>query len=227
MRSLTRMFLALLFAGVLCGQYRFAPPAGGFSSGLFPSGTRGHKPAPNRFSPNGGSGQRLTSPAQPASNFTGSGVVVVPYAFPVYVGGDAAATPAVPPQSDATVVYASQPAPVIVSQYGSGDAAQSSDPAAQVTAANAQAEIDSGNPEPVSIDSPDQPGDQSSPDHYLIALKDHTVYSVVAYWAEGDTLHYFTPGNVHNQVSLSLVDRAITARLNKETGAEVKLPADQ
>jgi hypothetical protein len=50
---------------------------------------------------------------------------------------------------------------------------------------------------------------------------------VVAYWADNDTLHYFTAGNVHNQVSLSLVDRDLTTRLNRESGAEVKLPSDK
>jgi hypothetical protein len=70
-------------------------------------------------------------------------------------------------------------------------------------------------------------GDDSAPDseRYLIAFKDHTVYSAVAYWFEGDTLHYFTPGNVHNQVSLSLVDRELTTRLNKELGIDFQIPA--
>jgi endonuclease YncB( thermonuclease family) len=82
------------------------------------------------------------------------------------------------------------------------------------------------NPEPVSPYEPStaQAQEQTAPDHYLIALKDHTIYSVVAYWVDGDTLHYFTAGNVHNQASLSLVDRDLTARLNKESGTEINLP---
>jgi hypothetical protein len=60
---------------------------------------------------------------------------------------------------------------------------------------------------------------------YLIAFKDHTIYSAVAYWADGDTLHYFTSGNTHNQVSISLIDRPLTERLNKELGIDFKLPA--
>ena len=66
---------------------------------------------------------------------------------------------------------------------------------------------------------------QAEPVHYLIAFKDHTIYSAVAYWVQGDTLHYFTDGNTHNQVSLALVDRDLTAKLNKDSGVEVKLPA--
>jgi hypothetical protein len=42
---------------------------------------------------------------------------------------------------------------------------------------------------------------------------------------DDDTLHYFTAGNTHNQVSLSLVDRDLTLRLNKESGVDIKLPA--
>jgi hypothetical protein len=69
--------------------------------------------------------------------------------------------------------------------------------------------------------------DASAPEtsHYLIAFQDHTIYAATAYWVDGDTLHYFTAGNVHNQASLTLVDRDFTERLNKEAGVEVKLPA--
>jgi len=41
---------------------------------------------------------------------------------------------------------------------------------------------------------------------------------------DGETLHYFTDGSTHNQVSLSLVDRELTERLNKETGSDLRLP---
>lgn len=64
-----------------------------------------------------------------------------------------------------------------------------------------------------------------TPTHYLIAFKDHSIYSAVAYWVDGDTLHYFTTGNTHNQVSLSLVDRDLTRRLNENSGLQVNLPA--
>jgi hypothetical protein len=65
----------------------------------------------------------------------------------------------------------------------------------------------------------------AEPSHYLIAFKDHTIYAATAYWVDGDTLHYFTAGNVHNQASLALVDREFTERLNKEAGLDVRLPA--
>ena len=74
-----------------------------------------------------------------------------------------------------------------------------------------------------------QPAVEETPEpadgnRYLIAFKDHTIYSAVAYWADGDTLHYFTSGNTHNQVSVSLIDRDLTERLNKEMGNDFKLP---
>ena len=68
--------------------------------------------------------------------------------------------------------------------------------------------------------------DEPTPsERYLLAFKDHTVYSAVAYWFDGDTLHYFTAGNVHNQASVSLIDRDLTTRLNKELGIEFHMPA--
>jgi len=83
-------------------------------------------------------------------------------------------------------------------------------------------------PSPNAADQPQTPAEDAAaniPAHYLIALKDHNIYAATAYWVEGDTLHYFTEGNVHNQVSLARVDREFTARLNKEAGLDVKLPA--
>ena len=59
---------------------------------------------------------------------------------------------------------------------------------------------------------------------YLVALKDHTIYATPAYWIEGDTLHYVTGQNMHNQVSLDLVDRELTSRLNRERSVDFRLP---
>lgn len=50
---------------------------------------------------------------------------------------------------------------------------------------------------------------------YLIAFKDHSIYSSLAYWVEGDTLHYVTPHGRRNQASLNLIDRELTDRLNQ------------
>jgi hypothetical protein len=69
-----------------------------------------------------------------------------------------------------------------------------------------------------------EPASVSEPSQYLIAFRDHTIYAAVAYWVDGGTLHYFTSGNTHNQVSLSLVDRELTERLNRESGLDLRLP---
>ncbi|HEY2017942.1 MAG TPA: hypothetical protein VGH38_30770 [Bryobacteraceae bacterium] len=112
------------------------------------------------------------------------------------------------------VIYPQQPAPVIISGYGQGDG-QYPTTSTMPPGAVYQPPVQSQTSEPPSA---------SEPVHYLIAFKDHTIYSAVAYWVEGDTLHYFTNGNTHNQVSVSLVDYELTTRLNKESGAELRLP---
>ena len=222
-------FLVLaVFALSACafGQNRGGTPllTGAVGNAVFPAGTSANYPGVIRFTPNAvypaSGGPHLVFPGQAPKRYTGTGagVVAVPLAYPIYVGGYSDAPQAQAPapalqQPPATIVYPQQAPPVIVSQYGDSDEHR-----------DAQ---DPDNPEPVSIDAPRQSDDQNAPDHYLIALKDHTVYSVIAYWVDGDTLHYFTSGNVHNQVSLSLVDRQLTTRLSKETGSEVKLPAEQ
>jgi hypothetical protein len=73
-------------------------------------------------------------------------------------------------------------------------------------------------------DSANDPGSGTDTAHYLVAFKDHTIYSAIAYWVDGETLHYFTTGNTHNQASISLIDRELTNRLNRELGLDFKLP---
>jgi hypothetical protein len=58
---------------------------------------------------------------------------------------------------------------------------------------------------------------------FLIALKDGSVYMAVAYWIEDSTLHYITPQGKHNQVSLPLVDRHLSQKLNQGR-SEFRLP---
>jgi hypothetical protein len=65
----------------------------------------------------------------------------------------------------------------------------------------------------------DQSVDSAEPTpatYYLLAFKDHSVYSALAYWVEDKTLHYVTPQNSHNQVSLDLVDVDFTKQLNQD-----------
>jgi len=131
-------------------------------------------------------------------------MVLVPYAYPVY--GYAAAPP--PDQSYADS-YA--PPPADAGNTGWAGPQYTAAPEPPVHSLVLNMEDTEANP-------------PAEPAHYYIALKDHHVYLAVAYWVEGNTLHYFLPGNTHNQVSLSLVDRDLTKRLNRESGTEVRLP---
>ena len=56
----------------------------------------------------------------------------------------------------------------------------------------------------------------------FIALKDGWVYTASDYGVERGTLHYITTQGTHSQVSLDLVDREKSARLN--SGREFSLP---
>ena len=55
---------------------------------------------------------------------------------------------------------------------------------------------------------------QEDPVQFFIALKDGWVHVAVAYWVLQGTLHYLTPEGSHNRVSLEIVDREMSARLN-------------
>ena len=59
---------------------------------------------------------------------------------------------------------------------------------------------------------------------YLIAFKDHTIRAVLAYWAEGATLHYVTMDHEQKQTTVSSVDRELSERLNRERNVRFGLP---
>jgi len=62
------------------------------------------------------------------------------------------------------------------------------------------------------------------PTIYLIALKDQTVIPALAYWPEGDTLRYVTRQHAVNLISLDLVDRPFSIKLNRERSVDFNLP---
>jgi hypothetical protein len=64
----------------------------------------------------------------------------------------------------------------------------------------------------------------SRPTIYLIAFKDHMVVQALGYWMQAGTLHYVSAEYGWNQVSISLIDRDLSRRLNDERGIEFKLP---
>jgi hypothetical protein len=59
---------------------------------------------------------------------------------------------------------------------------------------------------------------------YLFALKDETVRPAVAWWVEGNVLHYVTPAGKQADAPLDAVDRNLTDRLNAERNVRMQLP---
>ena len=231
MRILSAVSIALLISGGLFAQkFNGAQPflSGGFGNVVFPGGTAATVPGTVRTTGNFTSpigGPRLVVPGANVNHGQRRATTTPIYTYYPYLGGygygygngymgDAPAEPQQPQQPNVMVIYPPQAAPVIINQYGQGD--------------NAPANV-----HPRMYDVPAQPEDDASTvappeaSHYLLAFKDHTIYSAANYWVDGDTLHYFTSGNTHNQVSLSLVDRDLTLRLNKESGNDMKLPVSK
>jgi hypothetical protein len=152
-------------------------------------------------------GLPVTSGAGIASRRRG-GRGLLPYAVPVYIGSGFYDNPYVddnslPQGPNNAMFFPPVQQPMLVSPYDLGVAGPPVSPAPA---------------EPASAE-PQAP----EPEHYLIAFKDHTIYAAVAFYVEGDTLHYFTSANQHNQVSLSLIDKDLTQRLNREAGIDMHL----
>jgi hypothetical protein len=63
------------------------------------------------------------------------------------------------------------------------------------------------------------------PTIFLIAMQDHSIIPVIAYWVEGDTLHYISLKTEPKQVSLAAVDRDFSRQLNRERNVPFALPA--
>lgn len=227
MKSIGAVSIVFIAVLPLSGQ---SSSAGGFGSIVFPALGRapagvnpwGNVVTPAR--PQGAAAAGYNSGvgygARPATGTgyghrraAGSGI----YAYPVFIGGYGAgygyADPGTAPVQPQDQPPAQAPAtpPVVINQYFStppGDAAAPAD-ASNFHYYQAPANDTAAPP---------------SDSYYLIAFKDHSVYSAVAYYTEGDTLHYFTAGNVHNQASLSLVDRQLTDQLNRAHNIELRLP---
>ena len=56
---------------------------------------------------------------------------------------------------------------------------------------------------------------------YLIALRNETVATAIAYWTDGTQLKYITPDRKQKQTALKEVDVSLTVRLNEERGVTV------
>lgn len=124
--------------------------------------------------------------------------------------------PALPPGPPAPDVPAGAPAPppVIINQYFGYPGPPPGGPAPVGDVSQAQ-------PEGVA-----RPGDPLAEpqNYYLIAYKDHSVHAALTYWVEGNTLHYVTTDNAHNQISLDLVDGPTSTRLNSDHNVAFSVP---
>ncbi len=212
------------------GVVQFSTPAPstfgsttGFGRVLFP-GT-GHPPEPrNLFSITDTTfASRLGATVGGGFGFGGRGFhrfrqpAIVPYPIPVYVGAGFADYPY---QQDPNIpLVPQQPAPqVIINQHFTPERATpvmreyTDDGSGGIRVYEAPGRA------------PVEASTEDGTNYYLIAFKDHSIYSAFAYWVEGDTLHYVTPQRVHNQASLSLLDRDLTEKLNRDRSMQVKLP---
>jgi hypothetical protein len=59
---------------------------------------------------------------------------------------------------------------------------------------------------------------------YLIALRDGVIRAAVAYWVDGDTLHYVTGQKEQKSVRMDAVDRELSLQLNRERRVPFRLP---
>jgi len=62
------------------------------------------------------------------------------------------------------------------------------------------------------------------PTVYLIAFQDGSIQAALAYWVDGNTLHYVSTRRVQREAPLESVDRALSQRLNRERRLELHLP---
>ena len=114
------------------------------------------------------------------------------------------------PQAPPPQTVAPSAPPVIINQYFAAPAPAQADPdfpQDPVQASHAQASA----------------GDN----YYLIAYKNHSVYTALAYWVEDKTLNYVTAGNTHNQASLDLIDLDLTKTLNQARGVPFSVTGKQ
>ena len=102
--------------------------------------------------------------------------------------------------------------PVIINQYFGSSSPESRAPLVQTQAAPPSRTV--------------VPGDPLSPpeNYYLIAYRDRNIYTAMAWWVEGDTLHYVTTQNVHNQTSLNFIDLEKTRVLNSDRNIPFAIP---
>lgn len=231
---------AAQFVGSLHGRgagYRTYGSPSGFGNILFP-GTGTAPPLVNPYlRPGPTFAQRLgaTVGGHPSRLIHGrsdarrSAPLVIPYAVPLWTGYGYGYGYAPPMAEPVTVINQPPQQPtVIINQYYTADTAKPvvrdysqtdlPEPGSS-TLRSYQAPVPS-HPEPARAAAQDP-----KPTVYLIAYKNQSIYAALAYWIEGDTLHYITTQGSHNRASLELIDREFSEQLNRERNVEFSLTA--
>ena len=204
------------------------PSVSGFGNVIFP-GTAGPPRANIPYSiTDRGFASRLAGTVNPllrpqgslggAGRRGGQGGMLIPYAYPVYVGGYDQQY-AEPQQPNVVVVYPPAQPPVVVNQsFGTPAPQVPAEPAEEEGVRNTGVRIydaPAHRPEDNPVADPDT--------YYLIAFKGPLHLfggGVLGGWRKPCTT--FTRGNNHNQVSIALVDLPLTQRLNRERRVEFR-----
>jgi hypothetical protein len=215
--GVTRNFGSVVFPGsasVPTVRTAPTPPVGIIHPKVFGNGFRSVVPVTGQNFRRIAAGNR--SVRSNTSNTSGTFV----YAYPVFVGGyENSMVGGDPPPPPMAPMAPPMVQPPMTTMYSP----DSTRPVMIQVAPDNYSRPPVGTYQPAAPEAADEP--VAGAERYLLAFKDHTVYSAVAYWFDGDTLHYFTTGNTHNQASVSLLDSDLTTRLNKELGIDFHLPA--
>lgn len=224
-----------MYGGVSTGKIVGSFDSTGFAAGL--GATVSSLPQTNRVIPLRRPGIYASPGRGPRGGYGGGGhgrAVVVPYGIPYgfvgsgygvgYPGYDAA----VPAQGMAEPV-AQSPA-VIINQYYSPEVVRpqikeytdlpepvkpkDEEPKQQATV------YPRGTQEEVS---PERVVSATRPTLTLLAFRDSTVVAVIAYWVEGQDLHYVTKSYAKKVVPLETLDKGVSLQLNSERGVAFSL----
>jgi hypothetical protein len=223
-----------------------APPnANPYGNILFPGGTPIAAPPPrlgslipnNHGRPPGG---HVGPPSRPGGRPGGRDrTVVVPYAFPVYVGdgynnGYNYGYP--PQQQPVTVVVPPQQQTVptvIINQTFASDGPEPDNEEDATNTSTSSVRIYKTPVRQQAAEPAKQGGEPAKPPRenvaderatiYLIAYKDSSIHSAIGYWVEDSTLHYVTQQGTVNRVSLDQVDRPLSDQLNSERKVDFQI----
>lgn len=186
------------------------------SSGFTHAGNLGAsisgRPIPGVTTGNGGRGSGYRG---------GGGAVLVPYAYPVaypvYVQDQYPMQQQLPQQQ-----FVSQPSPSVIINNNYMPETAPRPVMREYSAESLQPPLGQQKQTQTSPEEAEPTG-EAKPVVYLLAMKDGSIYSAVAYWIEDTTLHYITPRHDHNRASLDLVDREITDQVNRERKVPFRL----